>query len=304
MEDRTVIISSRELVDHTVLSRRKNELAFKRDFLLRTGAKQGDLHLKAIEDELFVVEEKLRPVAEKLEIADMVTFVPHRKEIGEYTGRINQFSREQLDEAVRKKAGEAYELMRKRAALVKHNFERREDIARMTVLLNGMPRKEGEAIRDLLESGEGADADVSFLPKEGQQELVNLASRIGRQCCVISGTLSLDKKKAESAELKPADELIKSIGNRQVWVEAGKMAAFEENEKRLSELLAKMNAKNAEKQARALSEEESVFVDKLQSDYIAAKQKRAELVRGLELAETAKVYKKAKKEPVEADDGY
>jgi hypothetical protein len=39
-EDRTVIISSRELVDHTILTRKKNELSLKRDFLVKTGAKE------------------------------------------------------------------------------------------------------------------------------------------------------------------------------------------------------------------------------------------------------------------------
>ncbi|MCX6769712.1 MAG: hypothetical protein NT051_03460 [Candidatus Micrarchaeota archaeon] len=301
MEDRTIIISSRELVDHTVLVRRRNELEFKRDFLLRTGAKPGDLHLKAIDDELFIVGEKLHPIDEKLSVVDMITLVPNRKEIGEYTERINNFSREQLDSAVRSKSGEAYELMKKRAVLVKNNYERKEDIARLTILLNTAPRKEAEAIRALVEEGQGEDADVSFFQKETRQELVNLASRIGRQCCVIAGSLSMDKKKVDSAELKPADEVMRLIaGNKRVWIEAGRLAEFEENEKSLTVLLGKLQAKNAEKQTRELTEEETVYIDKIQNDYIAAKQKRSELARGLELSETAKLYRKP---PKSEDDG-
>ena len=303
MDDRTVIISSRELVDHAVLTRKKNELQFKRDFLLRTGAKDGDLHLKVISEELVAIENKLAPVSEKLGIADMLTVVPNRKEIGEFTERINKYSRAELDAAVKGKSGEAYDLMKKRAVLVRGNFERREDIARITILLNSLPRKEGEALLGMIEEGQGADIDVSFLPKERQQELVNLAARLGRPCCVFAGSFSLDKKKVESAELRAADEVLRTVGARQVWVEAGKIPSFEANEKELSQLLAKIQAKSAEKQSRKLTEEESVYFDKIQSDYLAALQTRAEIVKGIDLSETAKVYKKGSWQKLEGD-GY
>ena len=299
MDERTVIISSRELVDHVVLTRKRNELQFKRDFLLRTGAKPEDLHVKAIDGELAQVDTKLKPIADKLEIADMVTVVPNRKEITEFTQKINQYSRAELDIAVKEKRGEAFDLMKKRAAFVKSNFEHREDIARLTITLNSLPRKEGESLRNLVEAGQGEDIDVSFLPKEKQQELVNLTSRLGRPACVFAGSFSLDKKKVESAELRPSDEILRPLGSRSIWIEASKLPAFEQNEKEISTLLSKIQAKTAEKQSRKLTEEESVYFDKIQTDYIAALQKRAEIVKGIDLDETAKVYKKAPPQPAD-----
>ena len=298
MEDRTVIISTRELVDHVVLTRKRNELQFKRDFLLRTGAKDDDMHVKAIDGELAQVDNRLKPIAEKLDAADMVTVVPGRKEITEFTQKINQFSRAELDSAIKDKRGSAFDLMKKRAAFVKSNFEHREDVARITIMLNSLPRKEGETLRNLVEEGQGEDIDVSFLPKEKQQELVNLAARLGRPCCVFAGSFSIDKKKVDSAELRPLDEIQKPVGSRMIWVEAAKLPAFEQNEKEIATLLAKIQAKTAEKQSRKLTEEESVYFDKIQTDYIAALGKRAEIVKGIDLNETAKVYKKTvPKEP-------
>lgn len=292
-QERTIIISSRDLVDHTVLTRKKNELSFRKELLLKSGAKDGDLHLVAVGHELSAIEAKLSPIEEKLSVADMLTVLPHRKEIGEFTQKINQYSRAELDAAVKNKSGEAYELMKKRAVLVKGNFERKEDIARLTILLNTFPRKEGEALRQLIEEGSGADVDISFLPKEKQQELVNLTARLGKPCCVYSGSFSLDKKKAELAELKAADEVMRTVaGGRSVWVEASKLAAFEENEKNLNSLLAKIQSKTAEKQARQLTEEESVYFDKIQGDYLEAVKKRGELAKGVDLNETAKLYRK------------
>ena len=293
MEERTVIISSRELVDHAVLVRKRNELSFKKDLLLRTGAKPEDMHVKVLEGELAQVEGKLAPILEKLAVADLLTIVPSRKEIEEYTLKINQYSRGEIDVAVKGKSGEVYELMKKRAVLVKSNFEKKDDIARAVVLVNSFPRKEAEAVQLLIEDGQGADVDVSFLPKEKQQELVDLAARLGRQCCVFAGSFSTDKKKADAAELKAPDEVLRMLpGGKRVWVGAGKLQEFDANEKAIAELLAKIQAKNAEKQARSLTEEESAYFDKIQEDYLSALAKRNGIAKGMELSESVKVYKK------------
>lgn len=295
MEERTVIISSQELVDHAVLVRRKNELVFKKDFLIRTGAKEGDLHLSAVEKELKAVEERLRPLEEKISELDLLTVIPRRKEIESYTQEINKFSRAELDAAIRSKSGLAYELMRKRAALVKNNYDRREDIARLTIMLNTMPRKDSELLCKLIEDGEGEDVDVSFISKEKQQELVNLASRLGRQCCVFAGNFSVDKKKVMASDLRPADEVLRTLPNgRQVWIDASKAFEFDANEKEIATIMAKMQSKNAEKQTRELSEEEVVYLNKLQQDYISALERRKSIVGDIELNQVAKVYRKKK----------
>lgn len=292
-DEQTVIISSRDLVDHAVLSRKRNELSFKRDFLVRSGAKDTDLHLKAVNDELRSMEEKLRPLGEKLSAADLITLVPNRKEIEEFTAKINKYARGELDLAIREKKGDAYELMKRRAALVKNNFERREDVARLTVLLNSFPRKDGESIRGMIEEGAGSDADVSFIPREKQQELVDLSSRLGRACCVYAGSFSLDKKKADMAELKSANEVERVItGGRRVWVDDAKLIEFDDNEKKIARLLSSIQAKGAEKTARSLSDEESAGFDRMQHDYLEALGRRNSLVKGLELSESVKVYKK------------
>jgi len=95
------------------------------------------------------------------------------------------------------------------------------------------------------------------------------------------------------AELRPPDEICKTVtGGKRVWVPASKIAEFEANEREIAQLLAKIQATGAEKQARKLTEEESAYFDKIQTDYLAAVAKRAEFAKGMELSETAKVYRK------------
>ncbi|MCX8175164.1 MAG: hypothetical protein N3E51_03085 [Candidatus Micrarchaeota archaeon] len=291
-EERTVIISSRELVEHAVLSRKRNELAFKKDLLVKSGAKEGDLHLKAVCDEIAAVEEKLAPIGEKLAVADLISIVPKRKEIAELTEKINRYSRPELERAVRSKEGEAYELMKRRAVIVRENYERREDIARLTILLNTLPRKEAESLRAVIEEGSGSDVDVSFLPKEKQQQLLNLASRLGRDCCIYAGSFSVDKKKVAFSDMKPRQEVERIIMGRRIWIDAAMAGEFDENEKALAKLLSAIQAKGAEKQARELSGEENAYFEKAQHEYLSALSKRAEFMKEAELGETAKVYKK------------
>ena len=166
-------------------------------------------------------------------------------------------------------------------------------MALLTILLNSFPRKDGEAIRGMVEEGSGADADVSFVPREKQQELVNLTSRLGRPSCIYAGSFSLDKKKADMAELKSANEVERTItGGRRVWVDDSKLIEFDENEKRIAQLLGRIQAKGAEKTARSLTDEETVNFDRSQTDYLEALNRRGQLVKGLELNESAKIYKK------------
>ncbi|VVC02218.1 Uncharacterised protein [uncultured archaeon] len=292
MDERTITISSADLVDHTILARKKNELEFKKDFLLRAGGKDGDLHLKAIDDELATVAGKLAPIDEKLSIADMITVVPNRKEIGAFTSQINQYSRVELDNAVKNKGGQAYELMKKRAMFVKNNFERREDVARLTILLNSLPRKDAETLRALIEEGSGEDVDVSFIARERQQELVNLSARLGRDCCVFAGSFSIDKKKADKSEIKPVPVVARVVAGRQIWVDAAKSAEFDSNEKALSTLLAKLQAKNAEKQARSFTTEEMSGLEKMEAEYLAAKDTRQKLSSDSALMQKVEVKKK------------
>lgn len=292
MDERTITISSADLVDHTVLTRKKHELNFKKDFLLRSGAKEGDLHLKVIFDELATVAAKLAPLEEKLSIADMITVLPNRKEIGEFNARINQYSRIELDNAVKSKSGEPYDLMKRRAMLVKNNFERRDDIARLTILLNSVPRKDAETICSLIEEGTGDDADVSFMARERQQELVNLSARLGRDCCVFAGSFSIDKKKVDRSEIKPVPVTPRVVAGRQIWVDASKAPEFDENERKLAALLAKIQAKNAEKQARAFTTDEMDDLEKMEGEYLAAKDKRAKLSSDSALVQKVEVRKK------------
>jgi hypothetical protein len=194
MTEETIIISAKDLVDYTVYGRKRNEFLFKRDFLLRHGAKEEDVHIKALKNSVDEVDRRLLPISEKVDKADLITIVPNKRRIEMLTKEIKGYKRNELDEALTRKKGSVYELLRERGSLTKRNFENRDDIAMLTILLNGIPRSDAVRIRDMMENGEETGIDISGLQKRKQQNVVTLANRLGFPLYAMNGTLTGKKK--------------------------------------------------------------------------------------------------------------
>ncbi|MBS3068984.1 hypothetical protein J4441_01325 [Candidatus Micrarchaeota archaeon] len=265
MGEETVIITNRELVDYTLLTRKKNENEFRHGFLLRNGAKEDDFHVRALGDLVGEIEAKLKPIREKLEVVDLVAIVPRRKEIEGITSEINSHSKAELDEAITKKAGDVYGKMKQRAALTRGNFDRREDIARLTVLANSLPRSDCEALCRMVESSEGEAVDVGTLSEGKRKEISLLAARLGCRLNVDGTRLVRVELQKEGAETERT-----IVGRGSVWVANEKLAEFDENEKKIGLFGRQMQERTAQRQVRTFEGEEQKAFDELQRQYIVA----------------------------------
>ncbi|GEM_PF-663822 len=276
MSEATIVITSGELSEHAVLCRKRTETVFRRDFLVRNGAQGTDASVEALNTLLSEIGAKLAPIEDKLRHVDLITIVPNRGEIANITSDINRNTRTDLDGALKSKSGPVYELMKKRAAMTKSNFERRDDIAKLTVMANTLPRQGGESLRRIVEDASDEEVDVSQLTAEKQQELVDLLGRISKLAFVYSGKLSLDKKKVDGLTyLSWQGEVLRQMQTGQpVWISKGKVTEWEENEAVIKGIGSKIIAKTHEKQVRTFSDEELANFDRLQREYIDAKEKR------------------------------
>jgi hypothetical protein len=276
VSEATIIITSDDLAEHAVLSRKRTETSFRRDFLIRNGAAPTDAHVTALDTILKEINEKLNPIEEKLQHVDLITIVPGRGEIANITAEINHNTRTDLDAALKSKSGPVYELMKKRAALTKANFERREDVAKLTLISNMLPKASGEGLRSVVENNSEEEVDVSSLPAEKQQELVNLMGRLARLAFIYEGKLCLDKKKVDGLTyLSWEGEVLKTMQSGQpVWINKDKASEWDSNESIIHDVGNKIIAKTHEKQVRQFSDDELANFDKLQRAYIDAKEKR------------------------------
>ncbi len=275
----TIVLTSSDLADYTVLTRKKTETIFRRDFLLRHGAKPEEPHVSALANMLSELESKLKPLEDKLRTVDLLTLVPRRAQLLSLAAEINQHSREQLDEALRTKSGPVYELLRQRAALTRANFDRREEIARLTILLNTLSRPEAERLRTVIESSTSDEVPVSALTPDQQQELVNLLGRVGLVAFISNNSLTLDKKKVDGLQfLSWVGELPKVIHGQQTgWVSKDQLANWDENETHMNEVSRKIQQMMAQSQAGKLDDEQQKAFDALQTLYLELRARRQTL---------------------------
>jgi len=196
-----ISITSQDLAEHANLIRKRNEAEFRKDFLLRKGAKEGEEHIIALSKQVEEIEARLAPVEEKLKKVDIITVVPNRAEITALTAEVGQHPKEKLDEALKSKKGEVYELLKKRAAYTKANYENREQIARLVILINSLARKEAQNMKAIVESNASEVVDVSSLAEGQRQDLINTLGRIGVYVYISGGKLNLDKKKLSGPEM-------------------------------------------------------------------------------------------------------
>lgn len=285
--EETVTITAQELVEHTVVSRKISELGFKKSFLIRHGAKEDDINVKALDNAIKDMQFRIKPVSDKLEKADLLTVMPNAGEITALSSEIGTHSAVELDDAIMKKSGPAYDKMRERATLTKVNFDNRDEIARLTMVLNSMPRADGEMVKKAVEEADDdVQVDVSSVPEKRQHDLVGLLNRLGYPTHMLSGKLFFNgKKKDEVAPEEPKDAFkAESEGERQVpsglkiWLPCSKLADFDANEKRLEEVCRKMQAKTAEKQVVKFSDEQQKAFEALQKEYMDVLEARRKFI--------------------------
>lgn len=281
--ENSIVITSSELVEHTVLSRKLTEAKFRRDLLERKGANKDDMHVQGLVKQIAEIDARLKPLDEKLKRVELISLMPSRAEIIALTAEIEQNSRDKLEEAMRARNGPVYELLNKRAEYTRANYENREQIARLTVLANCLPRKEAEKMKALLESNANDVVDISSLSDEKKAELVTALGRIGMPAKLEESKLSVDKKKVDGiAQIVWDREISKHLVEKSesayvFWVDKKNEQAWDENEKKISEISRKIQIMLAKSQGGALDDDGKMEFEGVQKQYIELKQKRAEL---------------------------
>jgi predicted DNA-binding protein len=279
----TIVVTSADLSEHAMLLRKKTETAFRISFLLRKGSAEDEAHVQSLKKQLVDVEGMLKPIQEKIERVDILTVIPNRKEIDEITSRIEQYSKEQLDEAMRSRSGEIYELLKKRAVYTKANYENKETVARLTILLNKLARSQSQILKNVIEASVEEDVDLSSVDEAQRQDLVSMLGRIGKVAYVVDKRLTLDKKKVDGIEyLSWPTEIKKTIcakgeAAKTLWVPRGREERWEENEKELSDISRRIQVMITKRQAIEFDDEQHREFENLQKRYIELRRMRNNL---------------------------
>ncbi|MCX8163319.1 MAG: hypothetical protein N3D10_02065 [Candidatus Micrarchaeota archaeon] len=270
--EETIFLSSAELVHYTILYKQKKEILFKRDFLLSKGLSQNSEAIVALTKELDEIEQSLKPLEEKIKKLDLIFIVPNKAEIDTLSTEISQYSKTALSEALEKKTGPIYELLKKRAKFLKENFTNKECIAKIVLLANMLPRKEAEKLALLLEANVFDVIDVSSLSDSYKEELVKNLRRLRFPAVISANNLSI-KPEGEKAEelIKEQVQKVFPESKTQLWILKENEQKWDELANKFKEVSGKLQILLTKSQAEKLSEEELVLFDSLQAQYLQLK---------------------------------
>lgn len=275
-------ITHADLVDYSSLSRRLGELTFKRDYLLQNGAEQKDIHISALNNFIDETKVNLVPLEMKIKSAGILTVILHRSIVDELSDEINSHTIGEMMYAAKSKQGKLYENMKQRGRLTKENYEKREELAELTLLLNSMPQSDADEIKDAIESFSVSNdwsVDISSIKIEKQKKLIQLLNRIGFSCCIKNSRLISGNQKGEKI-INWNPETLRKINNKNIWVSNLLLEKFDENEDKLNDVTRSIQAMTAKRQVKSFDPEEEHRFDKLQEEYLICLEIRERLVQG------------------------
>jgi len=284
-------ITHTDLVNYSSLSRRMGELVFKRDYLLQNGAEHKDVHIQAINGFIDETKVNLIPLETKIKSAGILTVMIHRNVIDELNDSINSHTLGEMMEAARSKQGTLYEKMKKRGKLTKENYEQREEIADLVLILNSMPQSDAEEIKEAIETFSTPSdwaVDLSHLSLGKQKNLIQVLNRLGFKCCIKNNRLVTGEYKGERViNWNPEEK--RAVKNKSVWVSHLLINQFDHNEDKLIEVTREIQAMTAKKQVKTFDpEEENRFIE-LQREYLTCLAKREKLIQGEDASKVTKI---------------
>ena len=272
-----IVISVDDLLEHTVLTRKLSETKYKKNYLIRNGAAEGDMHVASLNKVISDIKHRLEPINSKLSRVDLITVVPRREEIDSLNSEIEKYQITDIDAAISKKQGGLFGLLRKRSEITKANFELRDDICRLTILINSIPVEDAESVKAYVEGEKPSEIGLEGISEEKQQNLLTLLNRLGKPS-TIQG-----EKIIPSVELEGMESI--SIGDRKTRLPSDKLDKYREIESEISSLSARMQVQNAQRQIRSLTDEEAAEYSGMQQRFAQLLDSKKELLESAEVKE-------------------
>ncbi len=237
------------------LNKEKSEFQFKLTYATANTTTISKEAITELESSLAKVSSSHSALLAKLQSAGVAIAFPNEDVINELSVKITAFGPTDIISAVKTKTGPAYELMGKRSVLVKKNYENRENIGKLLILVAKISKTNSDISGKLLTSIKSgqmlATSDMSSLNSTDKNYLGKLFHRIG---------FSLP----EHSEL----EIPIPLNNRIVWIDKKSSTDLLSNFDKIKSLSTKIQLRNAERQVLIFDDvKEKEFAD-LQHEYL------------------------------------
>ncbi len=244
------------------LNKKIAELNYKLAYMEKMGQTNQEISNEL--DEHKKQREELFDVLKKFNIE---FFVPYEEEIKNFNNRLKDFSVEQINLALKKKQGSAWELLKARAAIIKNNLFHAELIGKLAETLLMVSESTRNKIIEAVKNGKVFE-DIEVTEEEAGLKIAKYLYRLGIDAKYENGFII--------GEEFPFKEIGIKIGEKTIYVPESKVEEIAENERKLKAISIKIQVKNAEKQIKNFSNEEDKEFEKLQEEYLKLLKKREE----------------------------
>ena len=226
---------------------------------------------KSCESRLSAVQKQLDSLAERISAAGVEIAVPDEVAIKRLNEALSGRSAKDIAEAMQKRNGEVYGPLATRGALIKRNFENRENITKLALLMCGLQKDVRESLANQVREG-SLSRPVPIL--KGEEALGNkialVLGRLGMPAVVRDGGLV-----ASSG----TEEVPVELRGRRVWVTPQVREKLGANIQKIKELSPKIHLKNAVRQIKAFDEGEEKDFVAIQNEYLGLLKEQDELLR-------------------------
>lgn len=260
----TEVITPKDISDYIKYKKNRAELAFKIEFASNSG---NPNHVVELKKELASVEGHLSAFDAKFKRVSFVIVIPGDSQISKLSEKINSSSHDEIVNAMTLKSGDLYDTLTERGRLMKKNFEMREEIGKLNVLLYKLDAKARNKFEsDIRNSSSSISLDGKFKEDTSKVVLQKILLRLG-----ISVSEGDNAPSCEETEI--------NLENRKVWVSKKVESEFHKNVEETKKVVAKIQIKNAERQIRNFSEEEEKEFAKIQHVYLELLKQRDTLLK-------------------------
>lgn len=200
-----------------------------------------------------------------------------QEKISDINSKLSTFSHEDQVKALTSREGEVYELLKERGAVLKKNFENRENVAKLLILVSKVTDPKTRAfLADAVEKECVSEA----IPAQGcddslLKKLVIMFNRVG-----IPASYS-DSEDGKTITSSPSEmkEIPFVISNRKVWVASEAADKLTQNLEKIDQIHPKLQWKNAQRQIKDLSEDEENEFKDLQRKYLDLLKEQDEILK-------------------------
>jgi hypothetical protein len=261
-------ITLKDVINFIELNKSRAELTFQLEIIKN---EKDEQRIGECEAKLQSVISQVTKLGSQLEQNRVGIAYPNENEILRLNAELAASNAMMIHDAMKKKTGPVYETLLARGSLIKKNFENRENIAKLALLIAKLPKDVAEAVAFAIRNNEIA---IPILLLNSEQEtvkkIVKVLGRIGMLAAIESNTIIAGKG---------VEEISVQLPNKKVWVTPETSEKLSALLLKIKEISPRIQLKNAVRQIKTFDETEEKEFAAIQNEYLLLLKEQDELLK-------------------------